>query len=212
MNSHITVTITDDHSMFRQGVRAILEREGFQILSEATNGQEAIRQARIHNPDVAILDYSMPVLNGIDAATAIQKDSPETKVILLTMYDEEAYALAALRAGVRGIVLKHQATNDLVNAIRDVARGSIYLSPSISDCVVTALLSKNDPENESLTTRENQVLQLIAEGNSSKQVARQLRVSVKTAESHRSRIMGKLDIHKTANLVRYAIRQGIIQA
>lgn len=212
MNSEITVTITDDHSMFRQGVRVILETEGFQILNESANGQEAIRQVRKHSPDVAILDFSMPVLNGIDAATAIQKESPDTKVIMLTMYDEEVYALAALRAGVRGVVLKHQASTDLVQAIQDVARGSIYLSPSISDGVVTALLSNNNRENDSLTTREKQVLQLIAEGNSSKQVARQLRVSVKTAESHRSRIMGKLDIHKTANLVRYAVRQGIIQA
>jgi DNA-binding NarL/FixJ family response regulator len=212
MSSEITVIIADDHSMFRQGVRALLETEGFKVVGEATNGQEAIRLGRTQEPQVAILDYSMPVLNGIDAATAMQKQSPNTKLILLTMYEEEAYALAALRCGVRGIVLKSQAATDLINAIRDVVRGSIYLSPSISDSVLSALLSRHDPESELLTVREKQVVQLIAEGNTSKEVARLLHVSVKTAESHRSRIMAKLDIHNTADLVRYAIRQGIIQA
>jgi DNA-binding NarL/FixJ family response regulator len=212
MSSEITVIIADDHSMFRQGVRALLETEGFKVVGEATNGQEAIRLGRTQEPQVAILDYSMPVLNGIDAATAMQKQSPNTKLILLTMYEEEAYALAALRCGVRGIVLKNQAATDLINAIRDVVRGSIYLSPSISDSVLSALLSRHDPESELLTVREKQVVQLIAEGNTSKEVARLLHVSVKTAESHRSRIMAKLDIHNTADLVRYAIRQGIIQA
>jgi DNA-binding NarL/FixJ family response regulator len=212
MSSEITVIIADDHSMFRQGVRALLETEGFKVVGEATNGQEAIRLGSTQEPQVAILDYSMPVLNGIDAATAMQKQSPNTQLILLTMYEEEAYALAALRCGVRGIVLKNQAATDLINAIRDVVRGSIYLSPSISDSVLSALLSRHDPESELLTVREKQVVQLIAEGNTSKEVARLLHVSVKTAESHRSRIMAKLDIHNTADLVRYAIRQGIIQA
>lgn len=207
-----SVIIADDHRMFRQGLKVLLEAEGFQVVGEAENGQEAIRLARQHNPQVAVLDYSMPVLNGIDAAREIQRQSPDTAVVLLTMYDDERYALEALKCAVRGFVLKHQTSADLVNAIREVLQGSIYLSPSISAAVVKSLMSNNGELSELLTGRERQVLQLIAEGNTTKDIAGQLHLSVKTAESHRSRIMSKLDVHNIAGLVRYSIRQGIIQA
>lgn len=207
-----TVVIADDHRMFREGLKALLEDGGFNVVGEAENGQEAIRLTRQHNPQVAVLDYSMPVLNGIDAAKEIQRQSPETAVVMLTMYDDERYVLEALKCAVRGFVLKHQTATDLMDAIREVLQGAIYLSPSISAAVVKALMSNNGELDEVLTGRERQVLQLIAEGNTTKDIAGVLHLSVKTAESHRSRIMSKLDLHNIAGLVRYSIRQGIIQA
>jgi DNA-binding NarL/FixJ family response regulator len=207
-----SVVIADDHQMFRQGLRVLLETEGFNVVAEAENGQEAIRLARQHNPQIAILDYSMPVLNGLDAAKEIQRQSPETAMVLLTMYDDEKYALQALNCAVRGFVLKHQAASDLINAIREVQQGSIYLSPGISAAVVKSLMSKHSDVSELLTGRERQVLQLIAEGHTTKDIADMLHLSVKTAESHRSHIMHKLDVHNIAGLVRYSIRQGIIVA
>jgi two-component system response regulator NreC len=153
----------------------------------------------------------MPVLNGIDTARELKKSSPGTMVILLTQHDEDQYVTEALRAGVRGYVLKSQAGEDLVHAIREVSRGSVYLSPSISRTVVDAYLSKTYLSNDPLSGRERQVLQLVGEGKSTKEIAVYLGISVKTAESHRARLMKKLDIHETASLVRYAIRRGLIQ-
>lgn len=206
------VLIADDHLMFRQGLRTLLEDEGFTIVAEAENGQEAIRKARQHGPQVVVLDYSMPVLNGIEAAKEILKQSPRPLLVLLTMHDNESYALEALKCGIRGYVLKHQAADELVSAIREVLRGSIYLSPGISAAVVKALMLRQEGRSEVLTGREKQVLQLIAEGHTNKGTAHLLHLSVKTVESHRSRIMRKLDIHNTASLVRYTVRQGMIQA
>lgn len=207
-----SVIIADDHMMFRQGLKGLLEDEGFLVVGEAENGQEAIRLSRQHSPEIVVLDYNMPVLNGIDAAKEIEKQSPQSLMVLLTMYDDETYALQALRCGIRGFVLKHQAAADLVSAIREVILGSIYLSPGISAAVVKALMSKQEEQGELLTGRERQVLQLIAEGNTTKDIAALLHLSVKTAESHRSRIMSKLDMHNVASLVRYSIREGMIQA
>ena len=204
--------LADDHSLVRQGLRAFLERQGFQVVSEASDGQETIRSVEKTQPDVAIVDISMPVLNGIDAARELKKSSPKTKVILLTQHDEDQYVTEALRAGVKGYVLKSQAADDLVHAIQEVCRGSVYLSPSISRTVVDAYLSKTYVPADPLSGRERQVLQLVGEGKSTKDVAVQLGISVKTAESHRARLMKKLDIHETASLVRYAIRRGSIQA
>jgi len=212
MASRKTVVIADDHTMFREGIKALLEAAGFNVVGEAENGQEAIRLARQHSPQVVVMDYSMPILNGIDAAKEIQRQSPDTLVVLLTMHEDEIYALEALKCGIRGYVLKHQAAADLVNAIREVLMGSIYLSPNISAAVVKALMTKQDGPAELLTGRERQVLQLIAEGNTTKEIAAMLHLSVKTAESHRSRIMSKLDMHNVASLVRYSIRQGMIEA
>jgi len=205
------ILIADDHLIVRQGVRALLEREGMRIVGEARDGHSAVRMARELRPDVAVLDLGMPSLNGIDAAREIMHDLPGTKTILLTMHEEDQYILEALRIGVHGYVLKRQAVADLVQAIRDVNRGTIYLSPGISRAVVDSYRSKVEQPPEPLTLREREILQLVAEGHSTKQAAEILGISVKTAESHRSRLMGKLDIHETAGLVRYAIRRGLIQ-
>jgi len=180
-------------------------------VAEATDGLEAVRRAHESNPDVAVLDLGMPMLNGIDAARDIHKRSPDTRAVLLTMYEEDAYVLEALRAGIRGYVLKAQAAADLVNAIREVLRGAIYLSPGISEAVVNAYKTKSDLPPDPLTDRERQVLQLVAEGKTTKEIAGILGLSVRTADSHRTRIMQKLEIHETASLVRYAIRRGFIK-
>ncbi len=203
--------LADDHSLVRQGLKALLERQGFQVASEASDGQEAVRLAAKVQPEVAILDISMPVLNGLDAARELLKSSPKTKVVLLTQHDEDHYVTEALRAGAKGYVLKSQAADDLVHAIKEVCSGAVYLSPSISRAVVDAYLSRTYVSTDPLSARERQVLQLVGEGKSTKDVAAQLGISVKTAESHRARLMRKLDIHETASLVRYAIRRGLIQ-
>jgi two-component system, NarL family, response regulator NreC len=206
----IRVVLADNHALVRQGLKALLEREGFQVVGEASDGQELIRLVGDVRPEIAILDISMPILNGIEAARELQKSS-STKAILLTRHDEDQYVTEALRAGVRGYVLKSQAATDLVHAIREVCRGGIYLSPSVSHTVVGAFLSKTDLPADPLTSRERQVLQLVGEGKSTKEVASLLGISTKTAESHRTRLMQKLDIHETASLVRYAIRRGLVQ-
>ncbi len=207
-----TIVLADDHAMFRQGLSALLEHEGYDVVGQATNGHEAIRMVRQLSPVLVVLDFGMPLLNGIDAAREILKRSPEAQIVLLTMYEDDAYVLEALKAGIRGYVLKSQATQDLVNAMREVLKGSIYLSPGISEAVVKAYISKRDQPFALLSERETQVLQLIAEGHTTKKIASELDLAVKTAESHRTRIMQKLNIHETAGLVRYAIRRGLIDA
>lgn len=207
----IRVLLADDHALVRQGLKAFLERQGFQVVGEASNGEEALRMAVKTEPDIAIMDVSMPVLNGLDAARELQTSSPKTKVMLLTKHDEDEYVAEALRAGVRGYVLKSQAADDLVHALQEVSGGSIYLSPGISRAVVGAYLSKSGVLADPLSSREHQVLQLVGEGKSTKDIASHLGISAKTAESHRTRLMRKLDIHETASLVRYAIRRGLIQ-
>lgn len=207
----IRIVLADNHALVRQGLKGLLEREGFQVAGEASNGQEVVQLVAKVRPEIAILDISMPILNGIDAARELHKSSPRTKTILLTRHDEDQYVTEALRAGVRGYVMKNQAATDLVHAIQQVSRGGVYLSPSISLTVVEAFLSKTGLPADPLTTRERQVLQLVGEGKSTKEVAAFLGISLKTAESHRTRMMQKLDIHETASLVRYAIRRGLIQ-
>jgi len=207
----VRILLADDHALIRQGIRALLEKHGYQIVAEASDGQETVRSVMEANPDVAIVDITMPVLNGVDTARELRKSCPRTKVILLTQHDEEQYVTESLRAGVKGYVLKNQAGSDLVHAIQDVCRGSVYLSPNISRAVVDAYLSKSYVAPDPLSGRERQVLQLVGEGKSTKDIAAQLGISVKTAESHRARLMKKLDIHETASLVRYAIRNGLIQ-
>jgi len=207
----IRVVLADNHALVRQALRALLEREGFQVTGEASDGQEVVRLVPAVSPDIAILDISMPLLNGLDAARELKKRSPRTKVILLTRHDEAQYVTEALRVGVKGYVLKNQAATDLVQAMQQVVRGGSYLSPDISRTVVEAYLSKTNLTPDPLTPRERQVLQMVGEGSSTKDVARLLGISAKTAESHRARLMRKLDIHETASLVRYAIRRGLVQ-
>ena len=205
----IQILLADDHQIMRQGLRGLLEREGFTVIAEASDGREAVRLAERGHPDVAILDLAMPQLNGLDAARQIVRSSPRTKAILLTMHTEDPYVLEALRSGVGGYVLKTQAAADLLQAIREVTRGAIYLSPGVSRALVDAYRARTDLPADPLSPREREVLQLVAEGKTTKEVAVALGVSTKTAETHRTRIMEKLDIHETANLVRYAIRRGI---
>jgi DNA-binding NarL/FixJ family response regulator len=206
-----TIILADDHSVVRQGIRSLLERENFEVVGEAANGLEAVRLAEKHQPDIAILDLSMPVMNGITAIGQIRDVSPRTKVVLLTMYTEEHQVLNALRAGVKACVTKTQAVEHLIIAIREVAAGGVYLSPSVSGAVVQAYLARSDTPYDPLTDRERQVLQLVAEGNTTKEIALILGVAAKTAETHRVKVMDKLDIHSTAGLVRYAIRRGLLE-
>ena len=207
----IRVVLADDHVLVRQSLKSFLEREGIHVAGEASDGQELVGVAAKLSPDVAVVDISMPLMNGLEAAGEMRRASPQTRTILLTRHDEDQYVTEALRAGVKGYVLKNQAATDLVHAIHQVCRGGFYLSPSISHTVVEAFLSKTAQPPDPLTSRERQVLQLISEGKSTKDVACLLGISAKTAESHRARLMRKLDIHETASLVRYAIRRGLVQ-
>src|SRR5512143_668726 len=166
------VLLADDHAIVRNGIKHILTQEGFVVVGEASNGRDAVQMTKELLPDVAILDFSMPLLNGIDAARQIREASPRTKTLLLTMYKDETYVLRALRAGINGYVVKTQAAPELVEAIRSILHGGLYLSPVISESVVKAALSQSERELDPLTPREREVLQLIAEGKSNKQISR----------------------------------------
>lgn len=205
------ILLADDHVIVRQGFRSLLERAGFEVIGEAGDGQEAIQLAEKFHPDVAVLDVAMPLLNGIDAAREITKVSPRTKTILLTMYIQGRNVLDGIRAGVRGVVVKSRAFDELLRAIQTVGKGDTYLSPDVSNILVESYGASGDVREPHLRDRERQVLQLVAEGKTTKEIATILGISVKTAESHRTKIMERLDIHDTAGLVRYAIRQGMIQ-
>jgi DNA-binding NarL/FixJ family response regulator len=207
----IRIVLVDDHVLVRQGLKALIESDGFQVVGEASDGQEALRQVESFCPDIVVMDISMPAFNGLNAAREIERSFPKTKTILLTQHDESQYVSEALDAGVKGYVLKNQAAGDLLQAIKQVSRGQVYLSPGVSQAVVESYHSKLDKTKTRLTPREKQVLQLIAEGKSTRDIASVLGISVKTAESHRTRMMHKLDIHETASLVLYAVRKGIVQ-
>jgi len=204
------IVLADDHHIVRQGLRALLEKEGLKVVGEGENGRQAVELAQLHKPDVVVLDLMMPLLNGLEAGREILQNRYATAAILLTMHTEEHQIAIALRAGIRGYLLKTQAAEDLVHAIREVMRGEIYLSPAVSRIVVDGYLSGDRPAADPLAPRERQVLQLVAEGKTSKEIAVLLGLTVKTAESYRARVMEKLDVHETAGLVRYAIRNGII--
>jgi DNA-binding NarL/FixJ family response regulator len=208
----LRVVVADDHTVVRAGFRALLERNGFEVSGEAANGQEAVRLARELKPDIVLLDVAMPLMNGLDAGREIQRAHKDTHVVLLTMHAENHLMAEALRAGIRAYVLKSQATEDLVLAMRAVMRRQVYLSPGISKFAVDAYVNGESAPDDRLARRERQVLQLVAEGKTSKEIGGILGVSTKTAESYRARVMDKLDIHDIAGLVRYAIRKGIVQA
>ena len=203
--------LADDHILLRQGVKALIETYGVTVVGEAGDGREAVRLAEETQPDVAVVDVMMPLLNGLDVVREIRRVSPQTKSLLLTMHTDDAFVLEALKVGVKGYLLKTQPVTEVVHAIRDVSKGSFYLSPGISQTVIYAFLAKRDLPSDPLTTREREVLQLVAQGMTTKKVAGLLGVSVKTAESHRHRIMDKLDLHDTASLVRYSIRRRLIE-
>jgi two-component system response regulator NreC len=205
----IHLLLADDHQLVRQGLRVLLEQAGMVVLGEAADGLEALQLAHTHPPDVAILDIAMPHLNGLETARRLREAVPQTKIIVLTMHTEEPYVLEALQVGAVGYVLKTQAAVDIVQAIHTTLQGAIYLSPRVTHAVVQAYLSGAPPPPDPLTSREREILQRIAEGHTTKEIAAYLGLSVKTVESHRINLMRKLDIHETATLVRYAIRRGL---
>ena len=205
----IRLLLAEDHMLVRQGLRALLEQAGMVVIGEASDGLEALRLAHAHRPDVAVLDIAMPHLNGLETARRLRESEPQTKIIVLTMHTEAPYVLEALQAGAVGYVLKTQATTDIVQAIHAALQGAIYLSPRVANAVVQAYLNGSSLPPDPLTSREREILQRIAEGQTTKEVAAHLGLSVKTVESHRINLMRKLDIHETASLVRYAIRRGL---
>ena len=201
------VLIADDHALVREGIGILISRGGFTVVAEASNGQEALAHASSYQPDIAVLDMSMPIMNGLETAQEMRKLSPRTRSIVLSRYDGVDDVLAAMRAGIKGYVLKSQSVVELLKALNDVSTGGFYLSPGVSGVVVDAVRSQlTIPADDPLTARERQVLKLIAEGYSTRECATILGVGVKTADSHRTRLMRKLDIHGTAGLVRYAVR------
>ncbi len=206
----LRIVLADDHLVLRQGLRALLAPHGVQVVGEAADGRVAVELVRELRPDAAVLDIMMPLMNGIDAAHEIADACPETQVILLTALEDERYVMQGLREGVRGFVLKTQAAEDLVRAIQEVARGGIYVSAGVSQVLVDACKAAAAEADHRLTSRERQVVQLVAEGKPTKQIAATLQIALKTVEFHRMRVMKKLDIHDVAGLVRYAIREGLI--
>jgi two-component system response regulator NreC len=208
----LRVLLAEDHIVVMQGLRELLEKNSLQVVGQATDGREAVNLAARLRPDLAIMDITMPLLNGVDATREITRRLPRTRVLLLTVHQDDQYVLEALRAGATGYMLKTRAVNELLQAIHEVSRGAIYISPGVSGEAVRAYLNGEVARADALSPREREVLQLIAEGKSTKEVGTVLGISTKTAESHRTRIMGKLDIHEVASLVRYAIRRGLIQA
>ena len=211
----IHILLADDHALVRQGLRALLEaEEKFKVVGEAGEGLEAIAMVEQLKPDVVILDLMMPILNGLEATRQLSKQYPHTKIIILSMYDDEGFVLEALRNGASAYVLKDSTSDDLIHAIYEVVAGRHYLSPPLSDRAIAAYqqFSKTGAfdKYDTLTTREREVLQLTVEGKTNSEIAQKLGISVRTAETHRSNLMNKLDIHLQADLIRYAIKRGII--
>ena len=204
------ILLADDHRVVRQGLRSLLEYNGLEVVAEASDGHEAIQIARTARFDVAVLDVSMPRMNGIDTAREILVAAPHCRIVVLTVHAEERQIAAAFRAGVRGYILKTQAADELINAIREVSAGGTYLSPHVSGILLDAYLAGSRIDEDPLTLREREVLQLIAEGKTTKEIAHAIGVTAKTAEVYRSRLKTKLDVHDTAGLIRYAIRLGLV--
>lgn len=212
----IRVLLADDHRLMRAGLRALLKSlELVQVVAEAGNGHEAIQLAEQHQPDIVIMDIGMPELNGLEAAARMVKLTPAPRVIILSMHANEEYVRRALQAGVVGYLLKGAEPAELELAIKAVMRGETYLAPAVSKQVVQNYLRpegmKTSPAQE-LTPRQREVLQLVAEGHSTKDIAQKLNLSAKTVDTHRTELMQRLDIHDIAGLVRYAIRIGLISA
>lgn len=212
--SKIKILIADDHKILRQGIRSLLSSQGdFEVIGETSDGPETLKETFKLKPDVVLMDIGMPNLNGFEATRQIKKKLPEVKVLVLTMYQDDEYVLQALQSGASGYVLKDVAVEELVSAIRAVNNDQYYLSPSISRTVIDAYLRKTEKgerePSDLLTAREREIVQLIAEGYTNKEIAAKLYISVKTVDAHRSHIMEKLDIHDVAQLVKYAIRKGI---
>jgi DNA-binding NarL/FixJ family response regulator len=212
----ITVLLADDHSIVRKGLRSSLEGEtGIEVVGEASNGRETVRLCSHLKPLIAVIDIGMPQLNGIDAASQIGKASPRTKVIILSMHSDETYILRALTAGAKGYLLKDTAEDDLLPAVKSIAQGKSFFSPGIAKTLledhVRFLRQRGlEDSHDLLTDREKEVLHLLAEGRSNKEVANLLGIGVSTTETHRMNLMQKLNLHSTAEIILYAVRKRII--
>ena len=211
----IQVLLVEDHTLVRAGIRSLLKGfHGVEVVAEAGNGREALPLIKKYHPDVVVMDVAMPEMNGLEATKRITKDFPRVRVIVLSMHASEEYVWQALQAGACGYLLKDASAEELEIALRAVIKGETYLSPAISKHVVSAYIRRVSGETgsvEVLTPRQREVLQLIAEGHSTKEIAQKLDIGIKTVETHRAQLMERLDIHDLAGLVRYAIRIGIVR-
>ncbi len=212
----IRVVLADDHPVVRAGLRSVIEKSGREIVvvREATDGNEVLRIAEKSGVDVFLLDIEMPFLNGLETAERLIRKNPKAKVIILSLHDARIYVDRAVRAGVKGYILKESATEDVIQAIEEVHRGNFFISPAISKYIVDGFLGrvtakKTKPAGDGLTNREREILQLIGEGLTSKEIAQRLNLFLNTVQVHRRNLMSKLAIHKQADLIRYAIKEGI---
>jgi DNA-binding NarL/FixJ family response regulator len=214
MSALVRVLLADDHTLVRAGIRALLnELRGVQVVAEAGDGREAVELAKAHQPNLILMDISMKGLNGIEATAQVKRELPDVRVIILSMHASEEHVAQALRAGASGYMLKDAATQELALAVAAVMRGEAYLSPLISKQVVESYVQRRGADNgplAMLTSRQRQILQLIAEGKSTKQIAHLLSLSVKTVETHRAQLMERLEIRDVPGLVRYAVRVGLV--
>jgi DNA-binding NarL/FixJ family response regulator len=207
------ILIADDHDVVRAGLSTILESEpNCEVIAEAANGKEAILKAIETKPDIAIVDYALPLVNGVEVTRQIRARLPKTEVLIFTMHDNETLIHELLKAGARGYVVKTEAKQDLLAAIEALASHKPFFSARISEALLKSFLMKPSPLRSPLTNRERSVLQLIAEGHKSKEIAALLGISLKTVETHRASVMQKLDVHSQARLVRYAVRNNIVEA
>ena len=212
----LRILLADDHTVVRQGLRKVLEeRPEWQVVAEAGDGRDAVRLAEQHKPDVAVLDVAMPLLNGIEATRQITRRTPQTKVLVLSMYPDEAYVTQMLKAGATGYLLKDSADVDLLEAVQAVSQGKSFFSPAVAR-LMSDDYARQRGENavdryESLSEREREIFQLVAEGKTNKEIAALLFISPSTVETHRARIMEKLDLHSAAEIVLYAVRRGVVR-
>lgn len=210
-NKKIRILLADDHAILRKGVRMMIDSEpDLEVVGEAKTGREAIDEARNLKPDIVLMDVSMPELNGIEGTRRICEELSQTKVIGLSMHRDSVYVREILRAGARGYLLKDSEDDDLIRAIRAVARGDAFLSPAVSDAVLSDYRKHVSNPVDLLTSREREVLTMIAEGKTNKEIANSLNLSVYTIESHRGSVMDKLNLHNTGDIVRFAIRNGLM--
>jgi two-component system response regulator NreC len=218
MNRPIRILLADDHAILRDGIRALLNDEtDLQVVGEADNGRQALEKAQSLRPDIVIMDIGMPLLSGLEATRQIRRDVPDARVLILTMHQNEEYLAQVMAAGASGYVLKDVAGRELVAAIRQVAQGESFFSPSMAKTLSSLYLSSLEAEKthdpyEDLTIREREVLQLVAEGFTNHQIAEMLSLSIKTIKTHRLHLMQKLDLHDRTELVKYAFQKGIITA
>lgn len=214
----VRILVADDHEIVRRGLKSLLEAQpGWEVVAEASSGREACERVRELQPNVAVLDVGMPEMNGLEATRSIARSSPQTQVLILTMHETEQMVRDVLDAGARGYVLKSDAGRDLVSAVEALLQHRTFFSPRISDMLLSAYLQGAErplvgaTQRSRLTAREREIVQLLAEGKSNKEVAAALNISVKTAETHRTNIMNKLDLHSIGELVRYAVRNNIVE-